>query len=309
LKNDPIQAALAKLDEPDADLAKALLSKYSLVSAKAARLIGDRERRDLAENVASAFAKLLEAPAASDKGCSAKIAMARALNRLEYDDAELFLKGMRHIQPEPVWGGSEDTAAELRAVCAMGLAGSTYYHKLRELVALMADKEWPVRAGAIRAAAACGGDSAALLLRFKALTGDKEPEVMADCFTALLAVEGSGAVPLVVSLAPKSESATLALGASRLNEAIEALKDLFSRTAEPEGRRCILLSLATARTEAASEFLVGLIREGSAQTAGAALRALAIHRADGRIRDEVRRAVESREDPQLDAVFFEAFNG
>jgi hypothetical protein len=308
LKNDPIQKALEILDDPGADLGKALLSKHSLVAAKAARMIGEAERRDLAESVATALGKLLTAPAAADKGCSAKIAMARALNKLEYDDAGLFLKGMKHIQLEPVWGGSEDTAADLRAVCAMGLAGSTYFHKLREIVWLMADKEWPARCGAIRAIAACGGDSAALLLRLKALTGDKVDEVMSDCYTALLAVEGASAVPLVVSLAPRSEAATLALGASRLAEAIEALKELFSRTADPESRRSILLSLATARTESAIEFLIGLIGDAAPQTAAAGLRAIAIHRADAKIRDLVSRAIQSREDSHLDPVFFEAFN-
>ena len=30
--------------------------------------------------------------------------------------------GIRYQQPEPVWGGKEDTAAGLRAVCAAGMA-------------------------------------------------------------------------------------------------------------------------------------------------------------------------------------------
>ena len=308
MKNDPIQTALAKLDDPDADLAKGLQSKWPLVAAKAARLIGDHDRRDLGEKLAASLAGLLRAPAASDKGCTAKTAMARALLKLEYDDAELFLAGMRHVQPEPVWGGSEDAAADLRAVCAMGLVNSTYPDKLRELVMLMADPAWPARSGAIRAVAAVGGESAALLLRLKACVGDKEPEMMSDCFTALLAVEGAPAVPLVVSFAPKSEAAILALGACRLAEAIQALRDLFTRSADPETRRTILLSLATSRSEAAIEYLAGLVHEAPVSTATLALRAAAIHRADERIRSMIARAVEAREDHALDAVFFAEFS-
>jgi hypothetical protein len=307
VKNDPIQTALAKLDDPDADLAKGLQSKWALVTAKAARLAGDQDRRDLADKVAASLAALLRAPASSDKGCTAKTAMARALLKLEHDDAELFVAGMRHVQPEPVWGGSEDTAVDFRAACAMGLAGSTYYHKLRELAALMADKEWPARSGAIRAVAVVGGDSAALLLRLKAYIGDKEPEVMADCFTALLAVEGAPSVPLVLSFAPKSEAAILALGASRLTEAVEALGDLFTRTADHEARRTILVSLATSRTEKAIEYLSNLIRTGSVAAATLAVRAVAIHRSDERVRSEIARAVEAREDHALDSVFFTEF--
>jgi hypothetical protein len=307
VKNDPIETALARLDDPQADIAKSLSSKWSLVAAKAARMAGDRGLSDLTEPVAAAFLRLLKSPAAADKGCVAKLAMARALHKLDYDGAELFLAGMKHFQPEPVWGGSEDTAAELRAVCAMGLAGSRYHLKLRELVGLMADKEWPARAGAIRALAAVGSDSAALLLRFKAFTGDREAEVMADCFTALLAVEGHEAVTLVLSFAPKNEEAILALGASRLTAAIEALAELFSRTADPETRRCILLALATSRTEPAIGFLLELIREGSAQTAVLAVKSMAIHRADAKLRAEVSRAVEARTDTAAEAAFAEGF--
>ena len=104
---------------------------------------------------------------------------------------------MRHVQMEPGWGGSSDTAVELRAVCAMGLASTTYPNKLRELVNLLVDREWQARAGAVRAIAAVGSDAAALLLRFKALSGDKEPEVLSECFSGLLAIEGAEALPLV----------------------------------------------------------------------------------------------------------------
>jgi hypothetical protein len=32
-----------------------------------------------------------------------------------------FLRGLRHIQTEPVWGGREDTAHVLRAACCAAL--------------------------------------------------------------------------------------------------------------------------------------------------------------------------------------------
>ncbi len=112
-----------------------------------------------------------------------------------------YLKGMKHVQMEPVWGGSVDTAAELRAVCAMGLASTRWPDKLRELVHLLVDREWQARAGAARALGAIGSEPALLLLRLKALSGDPEPEVLADCFTGLLVAEDAERCRFVASFA------------------------------------------------------------------------------------------------------------
>ncbi len=183
----------------------------------------------------------------------------------------------------------------------MGLAGSTCYFKLRELVNLLADREWLARAGAVRAIAAVGSEAAALLLRFKALTGDKETEVLSDCFSGLIAVDAAEGVSFVGSFAGSRveevrEAAILALGASRRSDAIEILNELFARVADPKVRSCILLSLATSRMEMAIEFLLNLIREESAQTAALAVSALAVYRDDPKIRVEVANAAQSRSD-------------
>jgi hypothetical protein len=131
--------------------------------------------------------------------------------------------------------------------------------------------------------------------------GDPEEQVTSDCYIGLLAVEGGSAVPLVASMG--DEQAILALGASRLNEAVEALKELLGRTADTEERRRILLSLATSRTEAAIDYMTDLIRNESTRTACVVVQALAIHRADEKIRGEVARAIETRKDRDVEAVF------
>jgi len=306
MKNDPVQSALAALDEIPLhtaegrkQIAKALASKSNLVAAKAARVIGDAQWTELTDDLVAAFERFLKRGADLDKGCAALTAVARALYSLDYDGEELFLSGMRHAQMEPGWGGSSDTAAELRAICAMGLASTTWPGKLRELVDLLVDREWQARAGAVRAIAAIGSEAATLLLRFKALSGDKEPDVLADCFSGLLAVEGAEALPLVTSFAVARdrevrEVAILALGASRRADAVDWLKERFAGVADLETRQCILLSLATSRTEAAIEFLLGLIRDGSAQTSATAVSALEINRADQRMQEEVEKALRAR---------------
>jgi HEAT repeat protein len=306
MKNDPVPAALARLDdvplhtaEGSRQIAKALDSKSTLVAAKAARIAGDAQWTEITDPLVTAFHRFRNRGAVLDKGCVAMIAIARALYSLDYDDAELFLAGMRHVQMEPVWGGSSDTAAELRAVCAMGLTGCRYPDKLRALVPLLVDREWQARAGAVRAIAAIGSEAASLLLQFKALSGDREPDVLSDCFMGLFSIDGAQALPIVSSFADAEEeqvreAAILALGASRRADAIEWLMKRFEETVDGEIRKCILLSLATSRTEPAIEFLLGVVRDGSAHTSALAVAALEVNRGDERLREQVEAARRAR---------------
>ncbi len=306
MKNDPIQSALGALDDvplrtPDGlkQLTKALAAKSNLVVAKAARIAGESQWMELSPELVKAFERFLKAGASGDKGCAALTAIARALFSLDYDGADLYLAGMRHVQIEPAYIRPTDTAVDLRAVCAMGLVSTNYRYKLRELVDLLVDPEWQARAGAVRAIATAGSEPAALLLRLKAQIGDKEPDVMADCFIGLLAVEGVEALPLVTSFADGrakevGEAAILALGESRRAEAVEWLKEKFSRAADGEMRQAILLALATSRTEPAIEFVLGVIRSGSDKTSEMAVSAMEVNRGDRRLQEEVEKAVRER---------------
>jgi Na+/H+-translocating membrane pyrophosphatase len=90
------------------------------------------------------------------------------------------------------------------------------------------------------------------------------------------------------------EAAILSLGASRRTDAVEWLIKRFDEIANAETRRCMLLSLATSRTDAAIQFLLGVIRNGSAQTSVMAVSAMEINRADHRIQEEIERALQAR---------------
>jgi hypothetical protein len=115
---------LRKESEPArlaAELAKALADSSNLVVAEAAAMIGAANLADLAPELVAAFDRLLIDPVASDKLCRGKSAIIEALNKIEYLRPEVFLRGIRHVQMEPVWGKSEDSAAHLRANSAFGL--------------------------------------------------------------------------------------------------------------------------------------------------------------------------------------------
>jgi HEAT repeat protein len=206
---------------------------------------------------------------------------------------------MRYVQMEGSYGPPIDTAVELREVCAMGLANSTWPYKLRDMIPLLGDGEWKVRAGVIRAIAVTGGEPASLLLRFKMITGDKEPEVMSECFGAILDLEGSEGVRVVAQAASSGnpefrEAAILALGASRRPDAVDWLKEKFESTADREGRRAILLALSTSRVEAAIDFLLELMRSGSGSASAQAEEALRIHARDEQLRARMDEALRSR---------------
>src|SRR6185503_10592117 len=103
---------------------------------------------------------------------------------------ELYRTGIRHVQHEPTWGGRSDTAAPLRALCGLGLVQVGSPDAVTELAVLLADKEADARIGAASALGHCG-PTATPLLRFKVLTGDEEPSVIAECLNALMAISPS----------------------------------------------------------------------------------------------------------------------
>src|SRR4051812_30231804 len=96
--------------EVTAEVRKALADKSNLVVAAAAAIAGDQGLAELAPALEAAFGPFLIDPLKNDKLCRAKLAIVQALDKLEHNRADVFQKAARHVQREPVWGGSEDTA-------------------------------------------------------------------------------------------------------------------------------------------------------------------------------------------------------
>src|ERR1035438_5025253 len=155
-------------------LRKALAHRNNFIVAKAADLVRDFRTAELMPELLNAFDRFFENPAKTDPQCWAKNSLSRALAALEHQDADVFLRGMRHIQMEPVWGGSSDTAGTLRAACALALVQCRSLSDadlLAHLVELVGDKDKAVRAEAVRAIEQVGSSSASLLLRLSRLPG------------------------------------------------------------------------------------------------------------------------------------------
>src|SRR5260370_1878104 len=172
-----------------AELRKLLGDASNFVVADAAAYIGEANLADLAPELVAAFDRFMIDAEETDKLCRAKIALIEALNKIDYDRPEVFLRGIHHVQHEPTWGGSQDTAGHLRGTAAFGLVRLGYRGVLSLLADLLADPEKVARVAAIQALEGAGSMAAIPLLRFKARVGDKHPDVTYECLAALLKLE------------------------------------------------------------------------------------------------------------------------
>jgi HEAT repeat protein len=277
LRKDPHSAAAL------AELRKALADRSNYVAATAAEMIGEFEIRALVTDLVASFDRLMIDPETADPQCLGKAAIAEALVRLEHDDRELFLRGMSHFQPEPVWGGQQDSAAQVRGTCALGLVQSSTGDPigvLNSLAELLVDSEKPARMGAARALASFGRTEAIPLLRLKIRLGDQAAEVLGECFAALLHLSPHDSIPLIAGFLNSIASdlgleAAAALGESRERQAFLALKDCWQNHHDPGFKKSLLLAIGLSRQPDAVEFLLSLVRTAPADTAADALAALA----------------------------------
>jgi hypothetical protein len=284
-------------------LRKLLASKSSLVVAKTAEIIARIEGHDFAPDLTAAFHRLLKDPVKADKACAGKTAIVKALLASDCEDDEVFRIGVRHIQLEPSFGGKADTAASLRALCGLGLVQTGSPGAMNELAALLADPEGDARIGAARALSHCG-PQAEPLLRFKALTGDDEPAILAECLNGLMTRAPGASFEFVAAFVDPSnpslyEQAALALAESRLPQAVALLKEKWTATFDREFKQTLLLPIALTRSEEARDFLIWVLESGDLRMAAAAIAALRIYRDDPTVRKRAEEAIDGPNKPQL----------
>jgi HEAT repeat protein len=237
-------------------------------------------------------------PETTDKRCAAKIEILKALCKLEYPSPSIFRRGLKHVQMEASWGPPVDTAAEVRALSAMGLAQTDYRDALEEILPLLLDPERDARIGAVRAIAASGLPGDALLLRLKALSGD-EPDVLGECFLALLRNEPAKSVEFVAQFLDRpgeeiAETAALALGESRIEGAFDVLREAFQKIHSRSLGRSLLLGIALLRRENAIDYLLDLVRNADERTSADATAALAMYEQDPNLQERLKQAREAR---------------
>jgi HEAT repeat protein len=268
LRQQPVEICIAPLR-------KALSHKNNFIVAKAADLIREFELTDLTPEMLAAFDRFFDDPVKSDPQCWAKNAISRTLAGFELQEEAVFLRGMRHIQLEPVWGGQSDTAGTLRATCALALVQCrtlTERDLLAHLIELLADKDKTVRVEVVRGIEQVGSPSASLLLRLRAVLGSdksaaEEPEVLGACYGGILRIEGVRAIPWVrrflASADDSAGEAALAIAGAHSLEAFEALRESLEKAHDPWWRSVLLSAIALTRQDAALELLLELVRTES----------------------------------------------
>jgi hypothetical protein len=259
-------------------LSKALQQSNNFLIAKAAQLTADLNLTALIPELAATFRRLLahKDPHKSDPQCWAKNALAKALATLEYQEHELFLLGTRHIQLEPVWGGSSDTGGPLRGTCALALVqcrGLNSTHLLTYLTPLFGDKELPVQLNAARAVEQVGSDAAMLLLRLRAELPSKEPELLGACYSGVLRLEGPRAIPWAAKfLATQDDAAgeaAIAIAETRTLEAFPTLTTAYETATDHWFRTTLLTAIALTRQDEAFAWLLDLVDRETRDSADA----------------------------------------
>jgi hypothetical protein len=317
-----VERQLAELDDLPADralraqpLADALAQGRYRVAAKAARLTADALLYDLVPALLAAYRRFLDKPVKSDPNCYAKKALARALVALDCEDVEFFLAGVTLTQMEPVWGGTADTAGDVRASCALGLVATGYPRALVAIAALLYDPEPDARLGAVRAAANGSPREAELLLRSKALAGDERPAIIGECFSALMAVAPDDSFAFVAGWLARADSgfrdlAALALGESRVPAALDELKSAWNEPLVADELRLTLVQAAAAhRSEAAFDWLLSIAADARAIVAAHVIESLGPYKNNARLTERLRDVLAARGDPELLTAFERRWRG
>ena len=317
MKRRPLEETLLALrrvrespgtEESRRELRRVLSSEGSHAVARAAALVGELGLEALVPDLVAALPRFFDGLPRADPGCAAKTAIVEALRRLEHDDRALYRRGAGHVQIEPVFGGHVDTAVDLRGASALALAETAGGDVLVDLANLLADPEPPVRISAARAVAVHGRGGGIPLLHLKGLAGDPEPRVVSECLLALLRLDAPGEMRFVASFLEKGDeaaaAAAIALGESRLVEALPVLRAWLEPARRRGMGRTALLAIASLRRDEAVGLLLALARDEEPPAAREALAALASIR-DATLYERAQVAIEDR--PELGDALARAF--
>lgn len=316
---DELQAQVRALrGDPEGEAARGLLAKAladprnALVEA-AAQVIGEAELSGFQPALVAAFERLLPDALKSDPMCKGKVAVVNALLALDAPEGTVFLAGVTHRQHQPVYGGSVDTAAELRGLCALGLLRARHPLAAQLVAVLLADVEATARAGAGHALGELDPVAALPLLRYKLALGDPSPEVVGACFRSFLDHAPEPGFEIATTYlsgedAPAAEAVALALGESRKPHAFELLRD-YAATADDSGRNVAFVAMALLRDDTANVHLLEVVATGTQARAEGAVRALAHFRHDPKLRQKVIEAAGRRREAAVRALVEKSFGG
>ncbi len=284
-----------------AGIVAALRHGHGLVVAAGAKAAAVHRLEDQAPALLAALDRLYHDPVKHDPQCQGKLAVVAALDDLGCAESAALPRAIAYVQQEPVWGGQVDSAGPLRIRAAQALVRLGHHGLYRILGDLLVDPLPTVRGAASQLLGAIGGERAALLLRLRLAVGEHADaaDAMADHAAALLACDGAGSVAMVAALLDHDDravagGAALALGGSRLPEALEPLLDGMDRIRDRQLLRLRIDAIGLLRSEAAAMALLTMLSQATGETATACVRALRLYRDRATIAERVEAVIRER---------------
>ncbi len=323
--NRAFERELAQLESmegeiPDAigveRLRKALESQNNYLVSKAAKIVEDQTITALLPEVRAAYERFFSNAIETDPQCWAKNALVKTLVKLGCRDASVYLRGLRHHQSEPVWGGQADTAGELRGSCVQALlqCGEPSGEDLLSiLLEPFVDEDKSVRMEAARAIGQVGGIAAALLLKLRILIRKEDPEILGACFSALLVMghnDKLGSIALVAEFLHDGEEAAaeaaFALAETHDPAALAALIERRRKGTDAWFGSVLDHAIVLTRLQAGMDFLLAVIEQDT-RTAISALEAISRLQNSPKVRARVAAAVTKSKSERAQQAFRKYF--
>ncbi len=297
-------------------LRKALDSHNNYLVSKAAKIAEEHNLGTLFPEVRAAYERFFVDPIANDPQCWAKNALVKALVKLGCRDTQVYLRGLRHHQNEPVWGGQADTAGELRANCVQALLSCPELGSpelLSILLEPLLDEDKSVRMEAARAIGQVGGITAALLLKLRILIRKEDPEILGACFSALLGMghtDKLGSIALVAEFLHDGEEAAaeaaFSLAETHEPAALTALVERRRQGADAWFESVLDHAIVLTRLQGGMDFLLNLI-EQDGRNPGSAIEAISRLQNSPKVRARVANAVAKSKNERVQLAFRKFF--
>jgi HEAT repeat protein len=268
---------------------------------------------ELAPELIEAYERLAVNPVKLDPSCAAMEAIVRALDAFEEPARGVYSHAVRHVQMSPLFDDEMeqiDLAAGLRRQAILAMVRTGDPDALVAATDLLADPKTVARAGAANALRVIGSEAAVLLLRFRVKSGERKPDVLAECFAGLMEYS-SGNLDVVAACALGDDEqvaslAALAIADARPSGAFEVLKQAWETHRNPQLREILLNAIAGLRTDEAVEFLIELVGRDSV-TAIDAMTSLSLYAADRGVVARIEAEAKANRRPEVHATFRRMF--
>jgi len=297
-------------------LRKALDSENNYLVSKAAKIVDEQSLSVLLPEIRDAYERFFVDSISNDPQCWAKNTLVKALVKLGCRDAGAYLRGLRHHQNEPVWGGLADTAGELRGNCVQALLTCqelSAAELLSILLEPLVDEDKSVRMEAARAIGQVGGMAAALLLKLRILIRKEDPEILGACFSALLGMghtDKLGSIALVAEFLHDGEEAAaeaaFSLAETHEPAALAALIDRRRKGADGWFESVLDHAIVLTRLQGGMDFLLNLI-EQNGRNASSAIEAISRLQNSPKVRARVANAVAKSNNERSQLAFRKFF--